>query len=151
MQTRTLVAGPADLAGVVGGEERAHNELSRPHITHIVAYLLDDADVLVPHRCRPVDLLDPTVRPQVRAADAGCGNPDDRVRRRDEPRILALLHADVAGGMQDNTKHDDLLPSSSSGRPWLGEHNRRARGRNTPLGADLLSPVDQARPGRKSR
>ena len=37
----------------------------------VAADLLDDADVLVPHRRRPVDRLDAAVGPQVRPADAG--------------------------------------------------------------------------------
>src|SRR3712207_8962039 len=41
-----LVAGPADLAGVVGGEERADDELARLDRGDLAADLLDDADVL---------------------------------------------------------------------------------------------------------
>src|SRR5215207_2729764 len=47
VDARALVAGPANLAGVVGGEERADHELPRPHVTNVAADLLDDADVLV--------------------------------------------------------------------------------------------------------
>ena len=53
-----LVAGPADLAGVVGGEERADHELARPDRGDRGADLLDDAGVLVAHRPRPVERLD---------------------------------------------------------------------------------------------
>ena len=47
-----LVAGPADLAGVVGGEERADDELAGLDGRDVAADLLDDADVLVAHRRR---------------------------------------------------------------------------------------------------
>ena len=45
-----LVAGPADLAGVVGDDEGADDEVPGLHGLHVVADLLDDADVLVPHQ-----------------------------------------------------------------------------------------------------
>jgi hypothetical protein len=43
-----LVAGLAELAGVVGGEERADHELAGPDGGDLAADLLDDADVLMP-------------------------------------------------------------------------------------------------------
>ena len=49
-----LVAGPADLAGVVGGEERADDEVADLDGRDVGADLVDDADVLVAHR-RVVD------------------------------------------------------------------------------------------------
>ena len=45
-----LVAGSADLAGVVGGEEGADDEVADLDVSDLVADLLDDADVLVAHR-----------------------------------------------------------------------------------------------------
>ena len=66
-----LVAGPADLTGVVGGEERPDDELARLDGRDLVADLLDDADVLVTHRRRRIDGFESAVGPQVRAADAG--------------------------------------------------------------------------------
>src|SRR5215217_3330254 len=71
VDARRLVAGPADLAGVVGGEERADDELARLDQTYLVAHLLDDADVLMAHRGRLVDRLDAAVGPEIRAAHAG--------------------------------------------------------------------------------
>ena len=76
-----LVAGPADLAGVVGGEERADHELARSHGGHRRADLLHDAGVLVTHRRRLDDRVRAAVGPQVRTADAGRGQPDDRIGR----------------------------------------------------------------------
>ena len=43
-----LVAGLADLAGVVGGEERADDEVADLDVPDVRADLLDDADVLWP-------------------------------------------------------------------------------------------------------
>ena len=56
---RRLVAGLAVGAGVVGGEERADDELPRLDRRDRAADLLDDAAVLVPHRGRLVDRLMP--------------------------------------------------------------------------------------------
>ncbi len=100
-----LVPGPADFAGVVGGEERADHELSRPHGANVAADLLNDADVLVTHRGRPVDRFDAAVRPQVRAAYAGRGQPDERVGRGDDRRGFAVLDPHIAGGVEDNSSH----------------------------------------------
>jgi hypothetical protein len=101
-----LVAGAADLAGVVGGEERADDELAGPDRADLAADLLDDADVLVAHRRGPVDGLDAAVGPQVRAAHAGGGQPDDGVGGLLDPRVRALLDADVAGGVQNGSSQD---------------------------------------------
>ena len=49
LDARGLVAAPADLAGVVGGEERADDELAGLERADLAAHLLDDADVLVAH------------------------------------------------------------------------------------------------------
>jgi hypothetical protein len=45
-----LVAGAADLAGVVGGEERSDHELAGLDVVDGTADFFDDADVLVAHR-----------------------------------------------------------------------------------------------------
>ena len=58
-----VVAGPADLAGVVGGEERADHELAGPNRGDRGSDLLHDAGVLVSHRPR----LGPAVRRPGRA------------------------------------------------------------------------------------
>ncbi len=71
VDARRLVAGPADLAGVVGGEERADHELARRDRGDLGADLFDDADVLVPHRDGLVDRVGAAVGPQVGPADAG--------------------------------------------------------------------------------
>src|SRR3712207_7086295 len=83
VDARRLVASPADLAGVVGGEERADDELARLDQTYLAADLLDGADVLMAHRGRPFDRLDAAVGPEVRAAHAGEGQSDDGVGRLD--------------------------------------------------------------------
>jgi hypothetical protein len=108
LDTRALVAGLAELAGAVGGPERADHELAGRDRVDLAADLLDDADVLVAHRGRPVDRFDPAVGPQVRAAHAGRGQPDDRVSRLQDPGVLAVFHPDVAGGVQDSSTHEVL-------------------------------------------
>ena len=76
-----LVAGPADFAGVVGGEERADHELAGPDRGDLGPDLLDDAHILVAHRRGSVDLVESPVGPQVRPADTRRGQADDRVGR----------------------------------------------------------------------
>ena len=68
-------------------------------------YLLDDADVFVAHRDRPGGVFGAAVRPQVRPADAGGGDADDRVGGFDDGRLLAVLDANVAGAVHDVTTH----------------------------------------------
>ena len=130
-----LEAGLADLAGVVGDDERADDEVADLDGLDVGADLLDDADVLVAHR-RVVDGLDAAVGPQVGPADAGRGQPDDRVGRLDDLRVFALLDPDVAGGVHDDSTHDFCTPSiekaGSPDRPGGPPWNRlpRARGRS---------------------
>src|SRR5215217_6299824 len=100
-----LVPGSADLAGVVRGEERADHELTRLDGGDLVADLLDHADVLVAHRRRAVVALDAPVGPQVGAAHAGRGQPQDRVGGLDDGGAVAVFDADVAGGVEDCSSH----------------------------------------------
>src|SRR5918995_227279 len=80
----------------------------------------------------PLDGFDPPVRPQVRAADTGRGQPEDGVGWLDDPGVLALLHPNVAGGIEDSTTHDGLLGRDESWR-------RRRSGRCFQLGAGIIS------------
>src|ERR671914_139425 len=97
-------------SGVLVREERADDELARLNQTYLAADLLDDADVLVAHRCRPVDRLDAAVGPEVRAAHAGEWQSDDGVRRFDNRRVGALLGTHVSGAVKNCSSHD-LSPS----------------------------------------
>src|SRR5215213_1098934 len=110
VDARRLVAGPADLAGVVGGEERADDELARLDQTYLVAHLLDDADVLMAHRGRLVDRLDAAVGPEIRAAHAGERQSDEGVGLLDDRRVGTLLEAHVPGAIKNCSLHD-LSPS----------------------------------------
>ena len=103
-----LVAGLADLAGVVGGQERADDEVADLDGADLGADLLDDADVLVAHHL-VVDRLGAAVGPQVAAADAGRREADDRIGRLDDPRVLAVLDPDVAGAVHDYLTHRGAL------------------------------------------
>src|SRR5919206_407498 len=108
-----LVAGPADLAGVVRREERADDELARLGQTYLAADLLDDADVLVAHRCRLRHRVGPAVGPEVRAAHAGDRQSDDGVGRLDDRRVGALLETHVAGAVHYGCAHSGLPPVHS--------------------------------------
>ena len=112
-----LVAGPADLAGVVGGEERADDELARPDRGDRRPDLLHDAAVLVTHRPGPVQGLDPAVGPQIRPADTRRGQPDDRIGRLLDGRLGPVLDPDIAGGVHDSTAHGELLRSDRTS--WI--------------------------------
>ncbi|ANS28608.1 hypothetical protein R1CP_19630 [Rhodococcus opacus] len=101
-----LVAGSADLTGVVGGEGRPDDEVADFYAPYLVADLLDDADGLVAHRLRPLRLLDAAVGPQVGTADAGGGDADDRVGRFEDGRVVTLVDTNVAGGAHHNSTHE---------------------------------------------
>ena len=103
-----LVAGLADLAGVVGGPEGADDEVADLDGADLGADLLDDADVLVAHHL-VVDRLGAAVGPQVAAADAGRRQADDRVGRLDDLRVLAVLDPHVPGPVHDNLTHRGVL------------------------------------------
>ena len=62
----------ADLARVVGDDERSDDEVARLHRLDLRADLLDDADVLVSHR-QMVDSFGATVEPQI--ATRRCRSP----------------------------------------------------------------------------
>jgi hypothetical protein len=109
-----LVAGAADLARVVAGEEAADDELPRLHGADVAADLLDDADILVTHADGPVVGLDAAVGPQVRAADAGGRQPDHGVRGLLDHGVLALLDSDVAARVQNGSSHGGSLRWSVS-------------------------------------
>jgi hypothetical protein len=81
------------------------HELARLDVLDLAPDLLDDAGVFVAHRGRPVDRVDPAIGPQVRAADAGRGQADDRVAWFDDLGVVAFFNPDVAGGIQDSTTH----------------------------------------------
>src|SRR5437588_2161251 len=100
MDAGALIAGAADLAGVVRSEERPDDELARLDRRDGAADRFDDADVLVAHRRGRLHGLNTSVRPQVRAADAGSGEANDGVGRLDDGRVLALLEPKVAGVLE---------------------------------------------------
>ena len=137
-----LVAGPADLAGVVGGPEGADDEVADLDGADLGADLLDDADVLVAHHL-VVDRLGAAVGPQVAAADAGRGQADDRVGRLDDLRVLAVLHPHVAGSVHDNSTHRGapLHCSRQAGAP--GRRGQRPTTASEPAACGGLEvPVD---------
>ena len=123
VDARALVAGPADLAGVVGGEERPDHELARLDRRDVGADGFDDADVLVTHRCRSAVVVGSPVWPQIRAAHAGRREANDRVGGFDDGGVVALLEADVVGAVQDCTSHVGS-PSNRLSEPLTGQSMR---------------------------
>ena len=76
MHARRLVAGPAVGTGVVGSGEGSDDKLAGLDRGNRTADLLDDAAVLVPHRCRFGERANAAVGPQVGPAHAGGRDPD---------------------------------------------------------------------------
>src|SRR6266511_5385875 len=110
---------PGDLAGVVGTPKRPDHELAGADLLDLRADLLHDPDVLVPHRCRPDELLDAAIRPQVRAAHARRRHADDRVCRFDDPRLLALLDPHLARAVHHRPSHQRSPPTRRAYRARL--------------------------------
>ena len=105
-----LVAGAADLAGVVGGEERPHDKLTRLHRSDGRADLLHDPAVLMPHRPRTLQRLDSPVGPQVRSANAAGRQRDDGVGRLHDGGFGVVLHTDLTGCGHHGNAHKRPTP-----------------------------------------
>src|SRR5438128_3723536 len=105
MDARRLVSCAADRAGVVRRKERADDELAWLDRFDRAADLLDDPAVLVTERCRLRHRLDAAVGPEVGPAHARGRHPDDRIRRRRDPRLFALLAMHVARCIQNGSSH----------------------------------------------
>src|SRR5438067_2456098 len=103
-----LVAGLADLAGVVRGKEGSDDELAGLDRRDGLPDCLHDPDVLVPHGGRPVDRLDASVRPEVGAADARRWEADDGIGRVDDGRVVASFHAYVTRSVEDGCSHGNV-------------------------------------------
>src|SRR5437868_14633878 len=97
--------GPAYLAGVVGDDERAYDEVANFDVSHLGTDLLHDADVLVTHWSRLRDRLDPAVRPQVGSAHARGCQPHNRVGWLEDLRVFPVLEAHITGRVQDSSSH----------------------------------------------
>src|SRR5438067_2133180 len=117
-----LVAGLADLAGVVRGKEGPDDELAGLDRGDGLPDCLHNPDVLVPHGGRPVDRLDASVRPEVGAADARRWETDDGIGRFDDGRVVASFQAYVARSVEDGSSHG-IVPFSRR-RPGGGYRPR---------------------------
>src|SRR2546426_7039648 len=118
-----LVARFANGTGVIGGEERTDDELAGLDRGDLTADFLDDAAVLVPHRARLRCRVEAAVGPQVGPAYTGGRHPDDRIRRFDNRRVVALLETHIARGVENSSFHGSS-PSFSYCSP-------RSRGEQT--------------------
>src|SRR5699024_8977497 len=104
-----LVAGGADLAGVVGDHEGADHPVTGSDSRDLLAHLLHHTDVLVTHQLA-IRGVRAAIGPQVGAADAGGHDPDHRIGRVLDPRILPLLDPHITGSMHHNTAHRSSSP-----------------------------------------
>src|SRR5439155_9672044 len=107
--------------GIVGGEERADDELSRLNRLDRAADLFDEAAILVSHRCQPGRGLQATIRPKVRPAYAGRRYPDDGVRWSQDFWLGAVLETDSRG-----SGRADLF--SVSARNDAAQHSSKDQG-----------------------
>jgi hypothetical protein len=105
-----LKAGPADGAGVVGVPEPADHELTRLNAADGVTNLLDDAAILVPNGAGLGDLIDTTVGPQIRPADADTDGPHDRIGWLENRRVGPLLVAHITRSFQNRSSHRQSPP-----------------------------------------
>ncbi len=103
-------------AGVVAVEERGDHEVAGLDGRHGRADALDDADELVADLLGLADLVDASVGPQVRAADAGGHDADDRVGVVLQVGVGERVESDVAGGMKNGGSHGAILPASGTHR-----------------------------------
>src|SRR5206468_7066185 len=108
-----LVAGLAVGTSVVGSEERSDDELAGLDRGDRAADLFDDAAILMAHRGRLGHRVGAPVGPQVGPAYAGGRHPDDRIRRLDDPRVVALLETHIARGVENRSSHGYLLLSTT--------------------------------------
>jgi hypothetical protein len=83
------------LARAVGDVEGRDDEVTCREGLDGLAHLLDDPNELVADRARLINRRDATVRPEVGTADAGRDHPHHNIRRHQQHRVRALLHAHV--------------------------------------------------------
>jgi hypothetical protein len=114
----------AEGAGAVGERERHHDQVARLDGTDVRADVLDDADRLMAHRASGLGALQLGVRPQIAAADAGAGDPHDRVGRIDDGNVGHVLDANVAGGIHEGGSHGLALLWVVSKAPLHGGPSR---------------------------
>src|SRR5688572_17993919 len=104
-------------AGVVGGRERADDELAGLHARDLAPDLDDHAAVLVAHVHGLMSTIEPAIGPEVRPADAGGREPDDRVGGLEDFGFGDVFEADIARGVQNRGKHCLLLSLLIVGGP----------------------------------
>jgi hypothetical protein len=109
LDASALITRLADLAGVVGCPKRPDDELARLDRLDLATDLLDNTDVLMPHRRRPIERPDTPVGPQVRPANAGRGQAKDRISWLYELRLWTVLHPNLPGAVHDSDTHNALL------------------------------------------
>jgi hypothetical protein len=94
----------------VPSDQRKDDELPRLDGADVGAYVLDDADELVPHPSARFGRLHRLVRPQVAATDRRAADPHERVGRLDQMGIRDVLDPNVAGAVHDSCAHRLLPP-----------------------------------------
>ena len=99
------VAAPAEEAVAAGGAVAAQHAVALGHLGHAVAGRDDRADELVPEREAGLDLNAPVVDVQVGPAYARGLHAHDRVVALEQLGLGALLHLDLAGGLECDGLH----------------------------------------------
>ncbi|MNL70624.1 hypothetical protein D3C87_1956560 [compost metagenome] len=97
-------------AGIVREAEGADDELARLDGLDRTADFNHHAAIFMAHGERRGDFVGAAIGPQIRSADAGCGQFDDGIRRLEDLRLGDFLAANVAGTMENCRKHY-VLPS----------------------------------------
>ena len=99
----------AEVARVVRPYERGHHEIAGGDAGHLRADVLHDAEELMAHAAALLGRRHGPVGPQVAPADAGVQHPHQRVGGLLQRRVGHLLHADVAGAVDQGCSHEDSL------------------------------------------
>ena len=95
----------AEDTGAVRPRERRDHDVAGLDRADAVADGLDDADDLMAHPLAALAGLHRPVRPEIAAADAGAGDPEEGIGRLDQTGVGDVLDPDVAGAVHDSCAH----------------------------------------------
>jgi hypothetical protein len=129
---------PAVRARAIAVDVRRDDEIARGDAGHVGADVLDDADELVADRPR-LERRVAAVEPEVRPADAGDDDADDRVGGLDDRRITAITGRDRTGPVEDRCTHGHHLHPRPVARQ--GSRRDKIRRRGPPSGLTTARPL----------
>ena len=99
-----MIAVAAVRTGVVGGRERADDELTARDRSDLTTDILDDAAVFMAHRGGSVEGLGDSIGPEIRPADARDRHANDRISGLHDCRVRPLLEFEVPAEARTPTR-----------------------------------------------